>query len=338
MPRKYSSYEEEREREHYPRHAYRGDEDDEPAQRAAIRNLPLVLRDLAQQMYAALTEAIADAESAGDVTYDGFEGRLLDQESGRFTYQFRLKTSWEIADNARIKVKDLDQTREVGARVVSQEATTLLLVTEEALPSDILAHLLLVEDKTWLLKKERQALAYLQETPGQLGAKTLGLIGPDRGTEPITERLCNFEPHPHQQQAIEQALGSEVTLIVGPPGTGKTTTLCEIMCHFLRQGRSVLLVSHTNIATDNAFLRLVQAIEESQQDDLCSLMDQGLLVRAGEPRHIALREGTYHDLTVNALAETRVGEIIKECSELEQRRQALEQQIKQAQTDLDRYT
>jgi len=298
----------------------------------------LALRDLVEQMHAALTQAIADAESAGDVTYHGFEGRLLDQTGGRSTYQFRLKTAWEIADNARINVKDLEQTREVGARVVSQEATTLLLVTEEVLPSDILAHLLLVEDKTWLLKKERQALASLQETAGQPGAKTLGLIEPNRGTEPITERLCHFEPHPHQRQAIEQALFSEVTLIVGPPGTGKTTTLCEIMCHFLQQDRSVLLVSHTNIATDNAFLRLVQAIEEGQQDDLCALLDQGLLVRAGEPRHSALREGTYHDLTVNALAETRVGELIQECTGLEQRQQALEQQVKQAQIDLDRYS
>ncbi len=126
----------------------------------------MALRDLVEQMHAALTQAIADAESAGDVTYHGFEGRLLDQTGGRSTYQFRLKTAWEIADNARINVKDLEQTREVGARVVSQEATTLLLVTEEVLPSDILAHLLLVEDKTWLLKKERQALASLQETAG----------------------------------------------------------------------------------------------------------------------------------------------------------------------------
>ena len=65
-----------------------------------------------------------------------------------------------------------------------------------------------------------------------------------------------FKPNQSQQQAITKALGNEVTYIIGPPGTGKTLTLAAIAFALIRAGRSVLIVAHTNIAVDNAILKL----------------------------------------------------------------------------------
>lgn len=42
-----------------------------------------------------------------------------------------------------------------------------------------------------------------------------------------------------------------VALIHGPPGTGKTRTLTELVKHFVNQGKSVLACAHSNQATDN---------------------------------------------------------------------------------------
>ena len=37
-------------------------------------------------------------------------------------------------------------------------------------------------------------------------------------------------------------------LVQGPPGTGKTHTIANLLCHFLAQGKSVLVTSHTSKA------------------------------------------------------------------------------------------
>jgi len=322
--------------ERLSRQWYSGEGGGDSDQSAAQTNLAPPLRDLVELMKAALHEAIADAESAEEVTYHGFNGHLLSRSGGRSTYQFTLKTYWDIDDNARIVVQDLARTIEVDARVISHEATSLMLVTGSVLAPEYLPHLLLVEDKTWLLKKQLQALANLKETVAEFGAKTLGLVPVKSGTKAVRGKLGNFVPHPHQERAIAHGLGSEKTLIVGPPGTGKTTTLSDLICRYLRQGLSVLVVSHTNIATDNAFIRLVQAMLGSQKADLRSLIEQGLVVRAGEPRRIALREGTYRGLTAGALADARVGQMAEESARLEQSAQDLERQIDRAERDLRR--
>ena len=70
-------------------------------------------------------------------------------------------------------------------------------------------------------------------------------------------------PNPSQESAIRLALGSEVSFIWGPPGTGKTRTIAHIIEGFLSRNSSVLLIAHTNIATDGALLNVVKHLEDS---------------------------------------------------------------------------
>ena len=72
-------------------------------------------------------------------------------------------------------------------------------------------------------------------------------------------RICNFYQVVSQDsaailaQAIAQtALHSkDICVIHGPPGTGKTTTLVEIIRQCVAQGLKVLAVAPSNIAVDN---------------------------------------------------------------------------------------
>ena len=50
----------------------------------------------------------------------------------------------------------------------------------------------------------------------------------------------------------------DYTLILGMPGTGKTSTIVQAIKGLLTQGRSVLLTSYTNSAVDNVLLKLLQ--------------------------------------------------------------------------------
>ncbi|KAK0283434.1 hypothetical protein LTR35_006509, partial [Friedmanniomyces endolithicus] len=60
-----------------------------------------------------------------------------------------------------------------------------------------------------------------------------------------------------QQAAIRFALASrDVALIHGPPGTGKTHTLIELILQFLDRGQRVLVCGPSNISVDNIVERL----------------------------------------------------------------------------------
>ena len=84
-----------------------------------------------------------------------------------------------------------------------------------------------------------------------------------------------------QVQAVAFALSAnDVAIIHGPPGTGKTTTLVELMRQITRNGQNVLAVAASNLAVDNMLERLIEAGENA--------------IRLGHPARVSpeLREHT----------------------------------------------
>lgn len=60
-----------------------------------------------------------------------------------------------------------------------------------------------------------------------------------------------------QKRAIEKVMSAEdYALVLGMPGTGKTTTISHIIRALTAQGKSVLLTSYTHSAVDNILLKL----------------------------------------------------------------------------------
>ena len=54
-----------------------------------------------------------------------------------------------------------------------------------------------------------------------------------------------------QKQAIEAALHNRVSVIEGPPGTGKTTTILSIVANLVIRGKRVIVISKNNSAIKN---------------------------------------------------------------------------------------
>ncbi|EFY91275.1 putative DNA helicase [Metarhizium acridum CQMa 102] len=60
-----------------------------------------------------------------------------------------------------------------------------------------------------------------------------------------------------QRRAIEKVMSTQdYSLVLGMPGTGKTTTIAHIIRALVSQGKTVLLTSHTHTAVDNILLKL----------------------------------------------------------------------------------
>ena len=215
------------------------------------------LQTMIEQMVLALDQAIADAQTAKDISYFAFDGELLSQSGAHYIYQFKIRVQWEPEENSRVYVViDKQAEQKLAARVVSLVGTTLMLSTREPIPAQLLKKVTLIEDTVWLLERQREVLkayleGHLEEAPGGYAAKVLDLQPVRYGTRRVSGKFGPFTPDEQQKRAIEHGLGSERTIIVGPGGTGKSAVQALLGNRFLKEELSILAVSHTNIATDN---------------------------------------------------------------------------------------
>ncbi|MBM4063456.1 MAG: IGHMBP2 family helicase [Planctomycetes bacterium] len=103
------------------------------------------------------------------------------------------------------------------------------------------------------------------ERRGEAGRLTEVLFGerePEFGARPLAEELRWFDPalDPSQRDAVLHALRAEhVALIHGPPGTGKTTAVVELVRQAVARGDRVLACAPSNVAVDNLAERLAAA-------------------------------------------------------------------------------
>lgn len=113
-------------------------------------------------------------------------------------------------------------------------------------------------------------LDYLTDLKSAGLARALTRHIPLAGGEPIHVNGLN----PDQQRAVGFIVQPGVSMVWGPPGTGKTRVIAEAIAALLQEGRSVCLVSNTNVAVDAALLHVVEALR---------VFAIGDVVRVGHP-------------------------------------------------------
>lgn len=99
--------------------------------------------------------------------------------------------------------------------------------------------------------------------------KTLGEVNPESclyeylQTSPIEvgehqefKPIYPFGVNLSQKAAVEKVFNSRISIIEGPPGTGKTQTILNIIANILIQNKTVAVVSNNNSATANVIEKL----------------------------------------------------------------------------------
>ena len=90
-------------------------------------------------------------------------------------------------------------------------------------------------------------------------------------------------PDESQKRAIHSSLNDSISIIWGPPGTGKTETIAKAIESHINLGRKILLLSHANNAVDQALIKVAKQMMNNFYKD-------GELVRLGTPKNDKLKE------------------------------------------------
>lgn len=67
-----------------------------------------------------------------------------------------------------------------------------------------------------------------------------------------------FGSNKSQYEAVDNAMNHQISVIEGPPGTGKTQTILNIIANIIVRGKTVAVVSNNNTATANVYEKLEQ--------------------------------------------------------------------------------
>ena len=82
---------------------------------------------------------------------------------------------------------------------------------------------------------------------GQLGKNEPNLVHP---------MISPFGLNYSQSKALKMMFSNRISIVEGPPGTGKTQTILNFISNALINGKSIAVVSNNNSATDNVYEKL----------------------------------------------------------------------------------
>lgn len=184
--------------------------------------------------------------------------QLLEQEQteqGEWEQSFRCENTSELREGDEILLSDGNP---ITGEVVSG---TILSVSSEQVrvwTRELIAHPRLIDryDNSIVNVRTLQNLLRWFQTSSHLRALVAGNQRPRFDTTPVTPR-ADFNTE--QNLAVERALQMrDYLLIHGPPGTGKTSVIAEIVRRLCGQGQRVMLAAFTNQAVDNMLKRLAK--------------------------------------------------------------------------------
>lgn len=119
-----------------------------------------------------------------------------------------------------------------------------------------------------------------------------------------TQKFFNEGLNDSQKEAIEFCINSPVSIIHGPPGTGKTFTVIELIKQLVfNHGERVLVCGPSNISVDTILERLSSSFGGKKKKDY------GKLIRIGHPARL-LDKTLQHSLDI--LSKTTASDILSD--------------------------
>lgn len=124
-----------------------------------------------------------------------------------------------------------------------------------------------------IIEAKIAALTKYQERENPLVKKFKQLFDGNLKLLSITPTNVDFmgeQLNESQREAVSYCMGltndNFFYIIFGPPGTGKTTTIAELVYQIVKSGQNVLISSHTNVAVDNVLLKVAEMFGDDAEN------------------------------------------------------------------------
>ncbi len=218
-----------------------------------------------KEMLLALEANIEYLRQEGSAQLRVKNGQLLNSVDDVYIYEFTLEFFQNIEPDTDVEVRLRSES--ANGRVIAINDKNIQIELDKNIGTTIPEARLIISSYYLLQflyeKLKKVDSGELQLT--DLAEKTFKLKPVNIASQEykIPHSSVSELPNSSQESAIKLAMGSEVSFIWGPPGTGKTQTIARLTEGFLSKSLSVLLISHTNVATDGALLNVVKHLEST---------------------------------------------------------------------------
>lgn len=223
---------------------------------------------------AALREEIGFLKSNASRKYKIMDGRLVEKKGGKYVYTFETEDALNLPESSQITI--WRENERVPAIVVGCEDFTIILASKAYLGDKVPG--IEISAEPWkLMDSLIERLEEIRKKPTPIVEQIVcgGRDEIDAKDRKIVQG---------QDNAVKMSLSQPITFVWGPPGTGKTTTLAEIVLKFLEKKKRVLMVSYSNVSVDGAILKVYSKMKKKRP---------GVLIRYGYPRMKELLEHEY---------------------------------------------
>jgi len=240
-------------------------------------------------------------------------GHKVGQQGSAFQYAFLIDSVLNTPDGAPGDLV-IPGRAPMDVTIVSTEGLRLVISVETDL-GKFVPSARLQTNLTILMRKLIERIENNSSASNPAASRMLG-TSPVSGNSMRPEET--FRLNDSQMCALESALGRNLTVIWGPPGTGKTHTIGTIAQCLHGRSRTVLIVSHTNTAVDQAIKHVATAMPEH--------LEQGAVIRVGEVKDDELRS-KYPDVLLKRQIERQSRELVESQNSLLSQKQALSDEM-----------
>lgn len=240
-----------------------------------------IVNNLIVEFVTALDEEILALKNGkgGSIT-KVFNGKLIRQVPNGFIYLFHLENFLATLDEAPAEIEIAGRT--YSAQILLTQGLEVEIVIENYC-GDFIAEGKLISNLWYLLEILKNKYIESEDSVTKfkisdaLFTQNISAFPQNSTILKPKYSLSGTPPNIAQLNGIDCSLNKPLTVIWGPPGTGKTTTIAKAIEAHLNAGRKVLLVSHANNAVDQAMLDVAEQLKTT------SYYNNGELVRLGTP-------------------------------------------------------
>ena len=218
----------------------------------------------------------------GGKKYKVSNGKRLVAGKAGYSYQFEMESELFLPEDVPLVIETNAGIHAEGSVLVCEEFQIIIIVNRDLGEKVFKANIgvepwkLLVAqvDRISRINSEQHPLAIKLIKEGPAVATKLSIDNIPKGQDSVKERV-NTE---------------DITVVWGPPGTGKTYTMSDIAIDFLKNGKTVLIVSHSNVSVDGVIKKISDKLRNSNQD---KFLKEGMVFRYGYVRDIELSKDEY---------------------------------------------